>query len=174
MIPAGPAPAPPSSPAPRFGRGLCLGPEGPVDADEGIPLIRGECGIPPDLRDHVHGVGAVLEDAGADVEALGGDGQRAGDLLEDLGGRPPQSPLDLAQVGIGDLGELGELAHREVGNTALLADEAAEVGILAVVSVLFVARLGIGVGETLAGDDRHSGLRGGQLRRLSTDASPVR
>src|SRR6185312_2694754 len=37
-----------------------------------------------------------------------------------------QAPLDLAEVRIGQAGQLGELAERQVGTLALLADEGAE------------------------------------------------
>jgi hypothetical protein len=37
-----------------------------------------------------------------------------------------QAPLDLAEVRIGQAGQLGELAERQVGALALLADEGAE------------------------------------------------
>ena len=68
-----------------------------------------------------------LEDAGLHVEGLGGDAQRLGDLLEDLGRGPAQPALDLAQVRVGDAGQLGEPAQREPGRAPLLTDEGPEV-----------------------------------------------
>ena len=58
-----------------------------------------------------------LEDARLHVERLGGDAQRLGDLLEDLGRGPAQAAFDLAQVRIGDAGQLGEPAQARAGPT---------------------------------------------------------
>ena len=49
-----------------------------------------------------------------------------GDRLEHLLGRRPQAALDLRQVRVGDPGQLGELAHRHLGQLTLLADDLAE------------------------------------------------
>ena len=68
-----------------------------------------------------------LEDAGLHVEGLGRDAQRLGDLLEDLGRGPSQSPLDLAQVRIGDPGQLGQPPERQAGRAPLLTDEGAQI-----------------------------------------------
>ena len=68
-----------------------------------------------------------LEDPGLHVERLGGDAQRLGDLLEDLGRGPAQSPLDLAQVGVGDPGQLGQAPQGQPGRSPLLTDEGPEV-----------------------------------------------
>ena len=67
-----------------------------------------------------------LEYPGLDVERLGGDPQRLGDLLEYLGRRLPEAPLDLAQVGVRDPRQLRQPPEREPGGAALLADEGAE------------------------------------------------
>ena len=84
-------------------------------------------GITPDLADQVVLAVALLEDAGPDVERLGRDLEGPGDLLEDLGRRLAQPPLDLAQVRVGDAGHLRQLAQRQVADPALLPDELAEV-----------------------------------------------
>ncbi len=63
---------------------------------------------------------------GLDVERLRRDAQGLGDLLEDLGRRPAQTPLDLAQVGVGDPGQLGQASQRQAGRAALLPDERAQ------------------------------------------------
>ena len=63
-----------------------------------------------------------VEDAGADVQGLGRDAQRLGDLLEHLGRGTPQPALDLAQVGVGDPGLLSQLTQGELGGDALLAE----------------------------------------------------
>ena len=68
-----------------------------------------------------------LEDAGLHVEGLGRDPQRLGDLLEDLGGGPAQPPLDLAEIRVGDPGQLGQPPQREAGRAPLLADERAQI-----------------------------------------------
>ena len=67
-----------------------------------------------------------IEDARSHVERLCGDLEPFRDLLEDLGGRPAQTPLDLAQVRVRHLGELAQAAHREPRVLALLADERAQ------------------------------------------------
>ena len=59
-----------------------------------------------------HGVGdgargLLVEDPGLDVQGLCGDPQTLGDLLEDLGGRLAQPPLDLAEVGVADARRCG-------------------------------------------------------------------
>ena len=59
-----------------------------------------------------------LEDAGLDVERLGRDAQRLGDLLEDLRRRAAQAPLDLAQVGVGDPGQLRQPPQRQPGRAS--------------------------------------------------------
>src|SRR5690606_34495371 len=46
---------------------------------------------------------------------------------EDLGGGLAQPALDLAQVGVGDAGELAELAQGHLADVPLLADELTEV-----------------------------------------------
>ena len=47
--------------------------------------------------------------------------------LEDLGRRLAQTPLDLAEVRIGDAGELAQLAQRQARVATLVANEVAEV-----------------------------------------------
>ena len=68
-----------------------------------------------------------LEDPCLHVEGLGRDAQRLGDLLEDLGRGPPQPALDLAQIRVGDAGQLRETPEREAGGGSLLTDEGPEV-----------------------------------------------
>src|SRR5690606_5358966 len=102
-------------------RELVLVPERGVDLQERAPLVVGEVRVPTDLLGQV-GALALLEDPGPDVERLGGDLEGPGDLLEDLGRRLSQAPLDLAQVRVRDAGHLGELAQREVTAASLLAD----------------------------------------------------
>src|SRR3954451_3419412 len=74
---------------------------------------------------------ALVEDPRLHVERLGGDAQRLGDLLEDLRARLAQPALDLAEVGVGDTGELRQLPKRHVGRGTLLADVVTEVAYVA-------------------------------------------
>ena len=71
--------------------------------------------------------GLGVEDAGADVEGLGRDGQALGDLLEDLGRRAAQATLDLGEIGVRDAGQLREAAKAQPRGGALLTDEGPEV-----------------------------------------------
>src|SRR3712207_5295248 len=98
-----------------------------VDADQRLLLVLVQVRVAEDLTDQVGGAGALLEDAGPDVQRLRRDLQGAGDLLEDLGGRLAQAPLDLAEVGVRDPGQLRQLPEAEVPDPPLLADELAEV-----------------------------------------------
>ena len=77
-----------------------------------------------------------VEDAGLDVEALGGDLQSLRELLEDLGARALQASLDLGQVGVGHPGELGQLTQGEPGGRALFAQVLAEAAAQVVQRVL--------------------------------------
>jgi hypothetical protein len=102
--------------------------EGQVDLDQRLLLVLRNVVIREDLPGQVVlAVLSRLEDPGLDVEGLGRYLQRPGDLLEDLGGRSPQPALDLAQVGVGDAGQLREPANRQSGRASLLSDELSEV-----------------------------------------------
>ncbi len=50
-----------------------------------------------------------------------------GELLQDVGRRPPDAALDLGEVRVRHAGDVGELAHRHPGELALRADERPEV-----------------------------------------------
>src|SRR3712207_5768626 len=100
-----------------------LAPERAVDAHQRLLLVLVQVRVAQDLADEVGGAGALLQDPGPDVQRLRRDLQRPGDLLEDLGRRLPQAPLDLAEVRVGDAGELRQLAQAEVADPPLLADE---------------------------------------------------
>src|SRR5262249_33625624 len=68
----------------------------------------------------------VLQDPGLDVEGFGRDAQPLGDLLQDVRARLAQAALDLAQVGVGHPGRLGQLAHRDPVLLPLLPDVLAD------------------------------------------------
>ena len=76
--------------------------------------------------DDIAGRAAVLEDAGPDVQRLGRDAQPLGDLLEDLRTRLLQTPLDLAEVGVGHTRVLRQLTKRDLRMLTLLTDVVAE------------------------------------------------
>jgi len=106
-----------------------LSAEGEVDGDEYLLLAVVDIGGSQDVPDEIRmEVPVVVEDAGADVKRLGGDAQGLGDLLEDLGRWLPQAPLDLAQVWVGDAGDLRQAPEREAGVLPPGLDELAEVG----------------------------------------------
>ena len=106
---------------------LVLVAERQVYLDQRLLLVLGDERVAQDLAGEVVLALAVLEDPGPDVERLGGDPQRLGDLLEDLGGRLAQAALDLAEVRVGDPGQVGEAAEGQTGAAPLLADERTEV-----------------------------------------------
>ena len=97
--------------------------EGQVDPHEGLALLLGEVAVGEDVPGQVGVAVGPLEDARLDVEGLGRDAQRLGDLLEDLRRRAAQAPFDLAQVGVGDPGQLGQAPQRQPRRAPLLADE---------------------------------------------------
>ena len=84
------------------------------------------------LDDRRPGLVVAVEDAGVHVQRLGRDAQGLGDLLEDLGRRLAQAPLDLAEVGVRHPGGLGQPADRHLGGVALGPDELPQVGPTAV------------------------------------------
>jgi hypothetical protein len=62
-------------------------------------LPFGEPRLAKDRGDQVAVLCVGIEDARPQVERLGADPQRLGDVLEDLGGGLAQTALDLRQVG---------------------------------------------------------------------------
>ena len=105
-----------------------FGLERPVDLDQHLLLPVVQRRVVEQGVDHVRGVvGALVEDAGPHVERLGRDAQALGDRLQDLGRRLAEAPLDLAEVRVRDAGRLAQLAQREAGVAALVADELAEI-----------------------------------------------
>jgi hypothetical protein len=80
-----------------------------VDLDQRLLLSFGDRAIAQDVADEVLVRLALFEETGAYVERLGGDPERAGDRLEDLGTRLAKAALDLTQIGIRDPGELAQL-----------------------------------------------------------------
>src|SRR5262249_41617998 len=55
-----------------------------------------------------------------------GDAEALGDLLQDVRARLAQAALDLAQVGVGHPGRLGQLAHGDLRLLPLLPDVLAD------------------------------------------------
>src|SRR5438445_1553533 len=98
-----------------------------VDLDQRLLLSFGDAGVAQYLADQVVLASALFEDASSHVEGLGGDAQRLGDLLEDLGRGLAQPALDLAEVGVADARHVGELPERQPRHPPLLADELSEV-----------------------------------------------
>ena len=98
-----------------------------VDPDQGLLLILAQRLIGQDQAAQIGGAVRRLEDARLHVERLGRNPQRLGDLLQDLGGGPPQSPLDLAEIRVRYPGQLGQPPKREPGGVPLLTDERAQI-----------------------------------------------
>src|SRR5438105_4647217 len=91
-----------------------------VHLDQRLLLGLGDRRIAEDLADQVVLALALLEDARLHVERLGRDAEGLGDLLEDLGRRLAQAALDLAEVGVGDVRQLRQLAQRQARLAPLL------------------------------------------------------
>ncbi len=106
-------------------RSSCL--ERPVDLEEHLLLALGQRRIAHHGGDEVGGIAPLVEDPGTHVERLGRDAQPACDALQDLGRRLAQPSLDLAEVRVGDAGELAQLPERQPRVATLVADEVAEV-----------------------------------------------
>ena len=103
--------------------GLVLVHERGVDVDQHALLPLGDRRV--GQHGHLDGRRRMVfgvEDAGLDVQRLGRDPEGLGELLEHLGRRLAQTPFDLAQVGIGDAGLLGELSDGDAGRLALVGD----------------------------------------------------
>jgi hypothetical protein len=109
----------------RGSRGV-LPAEAVVDLEQHLLLALGQALVGEQGVDHEAVALALLEDAGLHVQRLGRDAQRLGDLLQDLGARLAQAALDLAEVGVADTRELGQLPQRDLAAVALLADVVAE------------------------------------------------
>src|SRR5947199_174080 len=69
---------------------------------------------------------SLTRQPGPGRQLLGRRAQSVGDRLHDVARRAPQPALDLRQVGIGDAGQVGELAQRQLVQLALAADHLAE------------------------------------------------
>src|SRR5260370_34523268 len=93
-----------------------------VDLEQHLLLPLGELWIGQHRLAHPGTGRPVLQEARLDVERLRRYPQPAGDLLQDVGARAAQAPLDLAQVRVGDARRLGQLAERDLGLLPLLAD----------------------------------------------------
>ncbi len=106
---------------------LELAAEGEVDADQRLLLLLADGLVGHDRPAQVGRAFGRVENAGLDVERLGGDAQRLGDLLEDLGRGAAQAALDLAEIRVRDAGELGEMAQRQSSGPPLLTDERPEI-----------------------------------------------
>src|SRR3954451_9682653 len=103
------------------------GEERRVDVEKGLLLPLAEGGVPEDGQlDRAADAFVRADDAGPEVELLGGDAERLGELLEHLGRGTPQTVLDLAQVGVGDPGLLGELPQGHAGRDPLLPEVVTE------------------------------------------------
>src|SRR6266568_3968978 len=93
-----------------------------VDVDQHLLLPLGDLGVGHDRVGDGGLALPVVEYAGLNVERLGRDPQALRDLLQDVGARPAQPAFDLAQVRVRHARSLGQLADRDLGLLALLAD----------------------------------------------------
>ncbi len=79
-----------------------------IDADQGLLLILAQGLISQDQAAQVRRAIRRFEDAGLHIERLGRNPQSLGDLLQDLGGWPTQSALDLAEIRVRYPGQFGQ------------------------------------------------------------------
>src|SRR5688572_16772106 len=115
----------------RVGFGHLLGAlplERPVDVDQRLLLAFADRRIAQDLRFELGIVLALLEDARPHVQRLGRDAQPLRDRLKHFGRGLAQPAFDLAEIRVGDVRDLAELAERQARVAALVAYELAEVG----------------------------------------------
>ena len=92
-----------------------------------LALTAGQAPILADGLLDGAGLGLLADGhAGLLVERVGRDLKGRGDRVEHPFGRLAQAALDLREVRIGDAGEGGELAHRQLAQLALAADDLAE------------------------------------------------
>src|ERR1041384_597905 len=102
--------------------------EAPVNLDQGAFLLGRQASV---QLDRPLDVGRVrrcraIEQADLVEQAFGGNLQAVGDRLQDFGRRLVNAALDLREVRVGHLGDLRQLAQRQVCEPALRADELTE------------------------------------------------
>ena len=97
-----------------------------VDLQQHLLLALGEFRVGEHRCPHARVRAPVLQDPRLHVERLGGDPQPLGYLLQDLRAGPAQPALDLAEIRVGNPRSRRELAHRNLGLLALLADVLAD------------------------------------------------
>ncbi len=143
--------------------------EGLIHPQQHLLLLRGQ---PTVAEEHVLEIVtlALLENPGAHVERLRRQTECLGDLLEDLSRRLAQTPFDLAQVRVGDAGDLRELAQRHADFLSLLTDERAQFTEAGVhLHHLPIPRAAGPINHDPQDPINHDAHE----RRLSTDASPL-
>ena len=92
----------------------------PEDLDRGYAIVNRAVKLQQDFaRELFQSVVGV--EAGVGEQVLGRDAKRLRQRGQHPKRRLVQTPLDLAQVGVGDACELGKLAQREPGELALRA-----------------------------------------------------
>ncbi len=112
--------------------GCRLADEGLIDVQQDSALSVVQLGVSQDGIGDIEGegftqVGALIKDAGADVEGLCRDAQGLGQGLQNLGARLLQAALDLGDVGVADPGHLRQLSQRELRRLALLSQVLAKI-----------------------------------------------
>src|SRR5947208_5903008 len=108
------------------GRRRVLPPERLVDLDEHLLLPFGELRVGQQRGPHPRIGRPVFQDPGLNVERFRRDAEPLGDLLQYVRARLTQATLDLAQIGVGHPGRLGQLAHRDLRLLPLLPDVLAD------------------------------------------------
>ena len=113
----------------RLDAAVCCvgGDEGAVHVDQRLLLVFGEPVIGGDrrLRGHHGGIGVAVTSEKAQ-QLVRRHVERLREPIEDSNRWFVQTALELAQVGVGEIGELGELSLGELGQASLTPDEVAE------------------------------------------------
>src|SRR6266702_2352928 len=111
---------PEHAPVHREQRGLLLVVEPGIGTDHRLPRARAATAVLAGLAS------GMLQQAGLGEQAFRGHVERVGQQPQHPHRRLVQAALDLAQVRVGEAGQLGELTERQVGQLALAPDEAAQ------------------------------------------------
>lgn len=101
--------------------------EGTVNLDKNLLVAFADCGIAQDLPYRIVMTFPLVQDPRPHIEGFRRNPQCLGDGLKDLRARIAHSSLDLAQIRVGDAGQLTQLSQRQPGRPTLVADEATEV-----------------------------------------------
>ena len=98
-----------------------------VNRDQRLFLLRRQRIVQPNrFFDRARRLSLLVQQAGACIERLGRDLESVSQALEHMGRRRVHPPLNLTEVGVRHVGQLGKLAQRKIRELALRAYEVAD------------------------------------------------